>query len=109
MDNILDLLDDKEMLTAVKNFSKFIKKNLQKNRGLVINTLKNIQAKPLSKLMRVDKRSVQRRLSSKTTLKSIKSGRKTNSYLVARSIGKKARKHSLKDAIKSNIQNSGKF
>ena len=55
MDNILDLLDDKEMLTAVKSFSKFVKKNLQKNRGLVINTLKNIQAKPLSKLMRVDK------------------------------------------------------
>ena len=59
--------------------------------------------------MRVDKQSIQRRLSSKTTLKSIKSGRKTNSYLVAWSIVKKARKHSLKEAIKSNVQNSGKF
>ena len=110
---LLEKLDDKELFSAVKNYTTFIEKNLKKKVGMakIINSLKNIESKPIRKKIRVQTASIQRRVCGRTTTSSITAGRYcSNSFLRARCVAKqKARKHCLRDAIKNNYQNGGKF
>ena len=104
---------DKEMLSAIKSFNCFLEKNIKIGSiGSIIELLKSVKNAKAKKSIRVNKQSVCRRISASTSTKSLISGRYTKSvtnFLKARGLRKAARKHNLADAIKKNVQNSGKF
>ena len=93
---------DKEMISSVKKVNKFLNKNTKScSLPKVIEFFSTCQTSKGKKKIRVQARSVQRRVASGCTI---------NQYLKTRGIQKiKARKHSLKEAIQKNQQNSGKF
>lgn len=111
-DALVGLSSDKEMKKAILNFNKFIQTNIKKptGRAKIVDALKNLDSKPINNKMRVQQDSIVRRSCGQTTTTSLTPGRyKNNSFIKARKVAKKAKKHNIQIAIDNDTQNGGHF